>query len=96
MAHTERSLAAMSTSVSANTAVYDGLEEEDTAFLPEATSNLGTPWYLSEEDSAGAYDDWTGGAKVEQWGDEAPDQSWAAEGGADDWSAPAGGAQSGW
>merc|ERR1719181_2456959 len=53
MAHTERSLAAMSMRVSAKTAVYEGLLEEEEAFLPDATSNLGTPWYLSEAASAG-------------------------------------------
>eukprot|EP00929_Paragymnodinium_shiwhaense_P077732 TRINITY_DN4007_c0_g6_i1.p2 TRINITY_DN4007_c0_g6~~TRINITY_DN4007_c0_g6_i1.p2 ORF type:complete len:185 (+),score=54.05 TRINITY_DN4007_c0_g6_i1:64-555(+) len=42
------------------------------------------------------YDDWTGGAKVEQWGDDVPAENWdAPAGGGDDWSAPAGG-QGGW
>merc|ERR1719310_1480440 len=53
MATTERSVAAMSTSVSAKTDVYDGVLEGDENFLPEATSNLGTPWYLSDAASAG-------------------------------------------
>merc|ERR1719331_2428765 len=53
MAQTERSLAAMSMSVSAKTAVYEGVLDEEDAFLPDATSNLGTPWYLSDAASAG-------------------------------------------
>merc|ERR1719424_1319826 len=53
MAQTERSLAAMSMRVSAKMAVYEGFVEEETAFLPVVTSNLGTPWYLSEAASAG-------------------------------------------
>ena len=53
MATTERSVAAMSTSVSANTAVYEGAFEGGLSFLPVATSNLGTPWYLSDAASAG-------------------------------------------
>ena len=46
MATTERSVAAMSTRVSAKTVVYDGVVDLEVNFLPEATSNLGTPWYL--------------------------------------------------
>ena len=53
MAQTERSLAAMSMSVSAKMAVYEGAAPALVAFLPVATSNLGTPWYLSDAFSAG-------------------------------------------
>merc|ERR1719230_1032154 len=53
MATTERSEAAMSTSVSAKTAVYDGDDDLATNFLPVETSNFGTPWYLSDAASAG-------------------------------------------
>eukprot|EP00929_Paragymnodinium_shiwhaense_P012605 TRINITY_DN1199_c0_g1_i5.p2 TRINITY_DN1199_c0_g1~~TRINITY_DN1199_c0_g1_i5.p2 ORF type:complete len:259 (+),score=79.04 TRINITY_DN1199_c0_g1_i5:93-869(+) len=51
----------------------------------------------AEAEAEFAANDWTGGAKVEQWGDEV-DASWdapAGGGGGDDWSAPAGG-QGGW
>lgn len=53
IAQTVRSCAAMSMSESAKTAVYEGVFEAPTAFLPVATSNLGTPWYLSDAASAG-------------------------------------------
>ena len=39
--------------LSAKTLVYDGVFEGEVCFLPVATSNLGTPWYLSEAASAG-------------------------------------------
>merc|ERR1719231_1213991 len=55
MATTPRSSAAMSMSVSAKTDVYDGEVDGEVIFLPEATSNLGTPWYLSDAASAGGY-----------------------------------------
>eukprot|EP00929_Paragymnodinium_shiwhaense_P037019 TRINITY_DN1979_c0_g1_i1.p2 TRINITY_DN1979_c0_g1~~TRINITY_DN1979_c0_g1_i1.p2 ORF type:complete len:257 (+),score=69.66 TRINITY_DN1979_c0_g1_i1:112-882(+) len=43
------------------------------------------------------YDDWTGGAKVEQWGDDVPAENWdAPAGGGDDWSAAPAGGQGGW
>merc|ERR1719409_900791 len=53
MATTERSVAAMLTSVSAKMPVYDGADDLGASFLPVATSNLGTPWYLSDAASAG-------------------------------------------
>ena len=48
MATTERSVAAMSMSESAKTEVYDGVVDLETNLRPVATSNLGTPWYLSD------------------------------------------------
>ena len=53
MATTERSVAAMSISESAKTEVYEGVLAGAVSFLPVATSNFGTPWYLSDAASAG-------------------------------------------
>ena len=55
IAQTERSRSATEMRALAKTEVSAGATEVETFCLPVATSNLATPWYLSDAASAGGY-----------------------------------------